>query len=295
MNKKTIRTTIRLYGDEFDDTGSNVLIAEGLRTSVVVRFGGGSIMPQAEIVIYGLSLDSMHKLMRIRWRDLNSLLNTVHIEAGDYGEQLHHVYSGNITFAYIDTSNAPEIALRISSMTAIYEAYKKAPSVSFPGKKSVVQAIKEIAERMGYVFENTGVPETLMMEDAYLDDTDFNKIRALCRDYQIDLYPDNDTIAICSQGQPRNIKVIPVLSPQTGLIGYPVPTLQGVDVRCLWNPEVRLGGLIRIKDSLMRTTNGDWRAFGVTTHLECELPGGNWFMDIQAAHAEANDAAISRA
>lgn len=295
MNKKTIRTTIRLHGDTFDDSGSNVLTAEGLRTSVVVRAGGGAIMPQAEIVIYGLSLSSMHKLMRIRWRDLNSLLNTVQIEAGDYGEALHHVYSGNITFAYIDTSNAPEIALRISSMTAIYDAYKKAPPDSFQGQKPVVQVIKEITERMGYRFENTGVPETLTIENAYLDNTDFNKIRALCRDYQIDLYPDGDTIAICSQGEPRKLDVIPVLSPQTGLIGYPVPTMQGVDVRCLWNPEVRFGGVIRIKDSIMRTTNGDWRAFGVTTHLECELPGGNWFMDIQAANAEANNAAISRA
>jgi hypothetical protein len=294
MNKKVIRATITLVGDTFDETGSNVLIYEGLRTSVVMRFGGGAIMPSAEITAYGLSLSAMHKLMRIRWQDLNSMLNRIRIEAGEQGQPLTHVFEGNITFAYIDTSNAPEIALRISSMAGILEAYRPASQLAFPGETPVVRAIADICERMGYIFENNGVPESLTMQNVTMGDTDMNKIRKLCRDYQIDLYVEHGLIAIAPQGAPRALR-IPVLTPKTGLLGYPVPTIQGVDVRCLWDPMVRFGGIIRIADSLMETTNGDWRAFGVTTTLESELPGGAWFMDIQATFRGANDAAISRA
>lgn len=293
MKRKVIRTTITLVGDTFED-GSNILIAEGLRTSVVVRFGGGAIMPQAEVVGYGLNMSAMHKLMRIRWQDMRSMMNTIRVEAGEQGEDLSLVFQGNITFANIDTSNAPEIGVRISCMIGVLESYRRTTQISFEGEKSVVEAIKEISERMGYVFENNGVPDSLTMENVTLNGPDMNKIRRLCRDYEIDLYIDFGAIYICPQGAPRSLE-IPVLTPQSGMIGYPVSTTQGVNVRCLWSPEIKFGGIIRIRDSLMQTANGDWRVFGVTTHLESELPGGNWFSDIQAAHREPNNAAISRA
>lgn len=293
MKKKVIRSTITLVGDVFDDSGNNVLTVEGLRTSAVIQFGGGAVMPSAEVIIYGLSMQVMRRMMRIRWQDLNSMMNRIRIEVGEQGEPLVQVFQGNITFAYIDTSNAPEIGLRLTCMAGVVEAYRPATPVSYPGAKSVVAAIEEITLGMGYRFENSGVPGSLMMEDVTLVETDLNKIRKLCAAYQIDLYIDNALIAICPQGAPRKMR-IPVLSPSTGLIGYPVPTTQGVDVRCFFNPMVKFGGIIRIRDSLMETANGDWRAFGVSLNLESETPGGNWFMDIKASHREANSAAISR-
>lgn len=293
MRKKVLRTTITLAGDEFDTTGSNVLIADKLRTSAVIRFGGGAVMPSADITIWGLNLDAMHKLMRIRWQDINSMMNRVKLEAGEAGEKLINVFEGNITFAYIDTSNAPEISLKIQSMMGVLETYKPANPISWQGEKSVVEAIQEIADRMGYILQNDGVPEDLVMHDVTLGETDLNKIRKLCKDYEIDLYVEHGLIAITPQGAPRKL-AIPVLTPETGLIGYPVPTIQGIDVKCLWNPQVRFGGIIRVENSIMETTNGDWRAFGVTAHLESELNGGNWFMEIQASHREASNVAISR-
>ena len=291
MDKKVIRSTITLVNDRFDDD-TNQIVAEGLRTICRVQFGGGAVMPHAEIIIYGLRLDVMHKLMRIRWQDINSMLNTIRIEAGEAGE-FSLVYEGNITFAYIDTSNAPDVSLRIRSITAIYEAYKPSPPRGFIGEFSVVHAIENIASDMGYTFTNNGVPESLIMTDVTLGDSDLNKIRKLCRDYEIDLYIENRSITIAPQGAPRDIRV-PLITPKTGLIGYPVPTMQGVDFRCLYNPMIRFGGVVRIAESLMQTTNGDWRFFGTTIQLESELPGGMWFIDVRATHNEPNITAISR-
>ena len=292
MNKKVIRATITLVGDTFDETGSNVLIYEGLRTSVVMRFGGGAIMPSAEVTAYGLSLSAMHKLMRIRWQDLNSMLNRIRIEAGEQGQPLTHVFEGNITFAYIDTSNAPEIALRISSMAGILESYKPTPQRSFPGVTPVVEALESITTGMGYIFENSGVPDTITMQDVTLGSTDMNKIRRLCDDYGIFPYIEHGLIAITPIGGERAFR-IPVLTPKTGLLGYPVPTQRGIEVRCLWDPMIRFGGVIRIADSIMETTNGDWRVFGVTTTLESEIPGGAWFMDIQATYRDPRYVAVA--
>lgn len=291
MDKKVIRSTITLVNDRFDDD-TNQIIAEGLRTICNIQFGGGAVMPHAEIIIYGLRLDVMHKLMRVRWQDINSMLNTIRVEAGEAGE-FSVVYEGNITFAYIDTSNAPNVSLRIRSITAIYEAYKPASQAMFLGNFPVVRAIENITQDMGYRFENNGVSEDLTMTDVTLGDSDLNKIRKLCRDYQIDLYVENRSITITRQGDPRSLRV-PLITPATGLIGYPVPTIQGVDFRCLYDPMIRFGGLIKIADSLMETTNGDWRVYGTTIQLESEMPGGAWFIDVRASHKDPNNTAISR-
>ena len=292
LDRKVIRTTITLVGDEFED-GSNQIVAEGLRTLCTVQFGGGAVMPHADISIYGLNMDAMLKLTRIRWRDIQSLQNIVRVEAGDEGGDLTEVYEGNITFGYIDMSNAPDVAFRIRSTTAALNLFTPSTPITFEGDVPVVQAIEQLASSMGYVFENNGVPESLTMTDVTLVDTDINKIRSLCRAYQIDLYIEQRTIAIAPQGAPRQLR-IPVISPRSGMLGYPTPTMQGIDVRCLYDPLVRFGGLVRVADSIIETCNGDWRVFGVTVSLESEIPGGNWHMDIKATHNEPNNAAISR-
>jgi hypothetical protein len=291
MNKKIIRTTITLVGDTFAQ--GNPLVTESLRTICNINFGNGSVVPTAEVIIYGLNMPAMLKLMRIRWRDIRSMQNMIKVEAGEQGGELTTVYEGNITFGYVDMSNAPDVAFRITSSTSILDMYTAATPITFKGETPVVQALSTIAAEMGYELENNGVPDSLTMKDVTLTDTNLNKIRALCKRYQIDLYVEQKRISIAPQGGARDIPIA-TLRPGSGLIGYPAPTMQGVDVRCLYSPAIRFGGVIRIADSIMETCNGDWRVFGVTLSLESEVPGGNWFMDIRATHNEPNNAAISR-
>ena len=292
MNKKVIRTTITLNGDTFS-SGGNIATADGFRALCTIHYGGGSIVPQGEIVIYGMDMANMLKLTRIRWRDMNSMMNTIKVEAGDQGGELATVFEGNITFAYVDMSNAPDVALRITSTTGALEIYKPASPITFKGSIPVVQAIQILCDKIGLRLENSGVPESLVMTDTTMTDTDLNKIRALCKRYQIDLYIESKTVSITPQGAPRDIRIA-VVSPKSGMIGYPVPTAQGIDVRHLFRPDITFGGLIRVKDSLIDSCNGDWRVFGVTLSLESEMPGGNWFMDVRATYNEPNNAAISR-
>jgi len=291
MNKKIIRVTITLAGDSFSK--GDTLTSEDLRTLCTINYGGGSVVPTADISIFGMSMESMLKLTRIRWRDITSMLNTIKIEAGEQGQGFTTVFEGNITFGYVDMSNAPDVAFRITSSTGALAIYTPASPITYKGQQSVVKAIQELSAKIGCELENNGVPETLTMTDTTLVDTDLNKIRALCKRYQIDLYVDQKKISIAPQGSPRQMKIA-TLRPGSGLLGYPIPTMQGVDVRCLFNPGISFGGLIRIADSIIESCNGDWRVFGVTLSLESEMPGGNWFMDIRATFNEPNNAAISR-
>lgn len=187
MNKKVIRVTITLNGETFAKDAS-ILTSEQLRTLCTINFGGGSVVPNADIAVYGLPIASMLKLTRVRWRDIKSMMNTIKIEAGDQGSELTTVFEGNITFAYIDMSNAPDVSLKITSSTAALNIYQPSSPITYGGNQSVVGAIQELCGKIGCELENNGVPESLTMTDTTLVDTDLNKIRALCKRYQIDLY-----------------------------------------------------------------------------------------------------------
>jgi len=302
INRKKIRTTIILRDDIFDSSeqdsndnsdGKNRLVTDGLRTSCAINFGNGSPMPNADIRIYGLKQGTMHKLLRVRWEDMKSMQNIVRIEAGEEGGEYISVFEGNITFAYTDMSDAPNASLVISCQSAIFEAQKPTSPLSFKGKKSVVSIIEEICKGMGYIFENNDVPDSIVAEDISLVDTEISKIRTLCDAHDIELYIEQGLISIAPKGDARKLK-IPIISPNTGLIGYPMPTIQGVDLKCFYDPMIRFGGIIRIQDSIMETCNGDWRCFGIVIHIESEMPNGNWFMEIKAAHRSSKDAAITK-
>ena len=91
MNRKVIRVTIRINGQEQICTSENEynqLQSTGLRVLCNIINGNGAVSPTANIKLYGLALNTMLKLMRIQWNTLSAVLNTVLIEAGEEGGTL---------------------------------------------------------------------------------------------------------------------------------------------------------------------------------------------------------------
>ena len=125
-----------------------------------------------------------------------------------------------------------------------------------------------------------------------MPNTELDKIRHIVAAANIDVYIDNETVAITPKGQPRMIDV-PIVSPNTGLIGYPIPDLQGVKLQCLYDKALRFGGLIKVAGSLIEQCNGRWRVFGLSLDLESQTPGGKWLADIKAANVEDTNAKVA--
>lgn len=290
--EKIIRVSIKLEQekDAWDAKGNDTLVAEGLRTSCQINYGNGALMPSAKIKIYGLKLESMMKLLRVKWNTEQAMLNLVQVEAGTAGD-MAVVYTGNITFAYPEMGGAPDVCLVIESHTAVLWQLKPVAPLSHDGEVDVAAAIETVCKRMGRRFENNGVHKRI--SNQYLDGTELEKIRRLAASADIDVYIDNETVAITEKGQPRAIDV-PVLSPSTGMIAYPVPDLQGVKLRCLYDKALRFGGLIEISGSQIAQCNGRWRVFGISIDLEAKTPGGKWFADIKAANVEESNVKIAK-
>ncbi|MDS7935675.1 hypothetical protein RMB03_17360 [Acinetobacter sp. V91_7] len=290
MKRKVLKVTLTIAGKDKSftaiDGNENQLSSTGLRVSYQGLFGNGARMPMAQIKIYGLALENMLDLLKLRWGTLGALMNRVRIDAGEEGEPLYKVFEGNITFAYPDMQNSPDVVLVIESQAAILENLKPVSPTPFVGEQDVADMIKVLCDEIGYQFENNGVSQVI--EACYFTDTQMAKIQKLARDVDIDLYIEQGLVAIAPKGAPRRLK-IPIISPDTGLDGYPTPSIQGISFRCLYNPAIRFGGVVSIRDSQISICNGDWRVFGVWVNLEANTPGGKWHCDVNATHLKMGD------
>lgn len=288
FKRKIIKVTLTLDGTDepftvIDDVEHREVGYQGLRVSVLSNFGNGAIHPTANITIYGLPMDKIDKIIRIRWGSNNMLLSKVRIEVAEQGEDLKPFYFGFITFARLDTSSAPDIALIIESTLTEDQKQTLRNGSDFDAGTKLADAIEQLATEMGYQFENNGVEKVI--DYTSLNDTNLAKIQKLCTDHNIELYIEEKLIAIAPKGYPRNLSK-PIVSPSNGLLSYPTSTVQGVNFKCLYNPLIRFGGPLEIKDSVVKMANGDWHVIGLRTHLEANMPNGEWSMEVNAGRGD---------
>lgn len=295
MKRKVIRITITLRDGEevFDSSGNNSISSSGLAVSCNLAYGNGAITPTAQITIYGLALEKMLKLMRVQWNTMNALLNTIRVEVGEEGETLKIAYEGNITQATIDANSAPDIPLIITSQMAVVENMKAAEPYTSPKDQEIDAAdiIKELCAKIGYEFENNGA--THIVTNYTVEGSDLEKIKTIALQCDFDIYVEQKLIAICPKGGNRNIR-IPILTPATGLQGYPVPDIRGLSFICLYDPAIRFGGIVRIADSIITVCNADWRIYGMSAQLEANIPNGKWHITANATWRDSKDAAVQR-
>ena len=295
MKKKIIRISLVINDENvfFTAQGDNRLRSSGLAISTAITYGNGAISPTAQITVYGLPIETMNKLFRVQWNTMNSLLNTVKIEVGDEGDKLNTVYEGNITFATVNMDGAPNVSLVITSQMAIVEKLRYSEPYTLLKDESadVSDIVRFLCNEMGFQFENNGV--THILTDTKLLGSNMEKIEKLAQMCDFDLYIEQRSIIICKKGASRPLK-IPVISPSTGLINYPSPDQRGITFSCAYDPMVRFGGVVRIKDSLIAIANADWRIYGLVATLEANIPQGKWQMAANATWRDSKDAAVQR-
>lgn len=296
IQPKVIKVTLKLNGKDSvfsSETKANKASSDGLRVQVVLSYGAGNITPTAQISIYGLTIATMTPLMRIQWNTMQAILNTIQIEVGDKSDKvLSLAYEGNITFAKIDTSNAPTMCLQIESQMAIVETLTPRQPNTYTKGQDGAMVIQQLAQSMGYQFSNNQASH-ILTSDVTMEGSYLSRIQLLATNCDFDLYTEQRSITICQRGFARTVK-IPVITPTTGLIGYPSPDIRGITFRCMYSPLVQFGGIVRIADSLIPTCNGDWRIYGVRAVLETNVGSGRWEMEVSAVPREVKDVAIAR-
>jgi len=282
MNKKRLKFIITLGTGKFGSSENDQITLEGYRAIADIDKAGGMMMGTLRARIYGVSQDDMNSITTLQWKPQSIIPNTVEVYADDT-----LVFAGNIVNAWGDYQTMPDVYLRLQAQSAFINQLKPVSPRSFQGSIDVAKVMGQIAKDLGYSFENNGVEVSLT--DVYLANTGIEQAKELAHAANIDLYLDDKTLAITPANSPRG-ELIPEISAESGLIGYPTFDGIGVNFQTLFNPSISFGGRIKLETDI-KQAKGEWIVTSIGHRLESEKPGGAWLSNVRG---NANGLAISK-
>jgi hypothetical protein len=266
-------------GGAFAD-GSTTKTLRGFRSSVSVQGAGGATMTTAQVRIFGLSEDTMH-LLTLTGGTLVDPNHTsqVAIFAGTQ-EPLAQIFQGAIFQGWANIQ-APDASFDITAHEGMIGALTPGPPTTEKGGADVAQQMQVLAGNMHYHFENSGV--TAQVNDPYLAGTWRDQAYSLAAMANINIIIENGLLAIWPKDQARRTGGDPiVVSPTNGMVGYPTFTEQGLTLRTLFRPDIPYGVAVTVHSHL-QNAQGQWTIFQINHELECQVPGGKWFTEIQCS------------
>jgi len=301
FKKRVIRITLTLAKGTFGSTGKNTLTVQGLRTSASIQTAL-SFASAADVTIFGLKQTDMNALTT--YGTLTTVgnvsvddLHTVLVEVGDVSG-VDVVFFGHIFNSWADYSGAPNVALRISASAGLYQRIAPAKPHTYDADFKIQPVLEELAKDMGYTSEMSGI-ENVMLPPSYFCGTAYAQADKICHDANVNLLYDGRLMAVFPKDGQRKVE-IPILTKDSGLIGYPIFDNLGLSFQCLYTPRIIFGGAIQLEmDRILADAAKANKELGqdgnnkvITTwfvtqcsyFLESEVPGGQWFMDVRAAN-----------
>lgn len=266
----------------FVESGTNQLTVSGHRMSASLKNAGGFAMGEMQLRIFGLSLSLMNQLSTLGRIPLAGRNNTVSLSAGDDVNGMSVAFTGTITNAWADFKGMPDVAFHITAVAGMQAMLSAVPPSSFRGSSDVATIMASLAQQMGLAFENAGVQSRLA--NPYFPGTLYQQARACAEAAGISMTIDRGTLVIVPRGGVRGGR-IPLISPATGLVGYPGFTANGIALTTIYNPSISIDAVVKVESELTPAC-GNWRVYNVSHELEADQPGGAWFTALEAGELQ---------
>lgn len=251
----------------------------GYRVSLTSKTAGGYGMSELSVRIYGMPLSQMNEFSRFGTTPMTFNGDTVMVLASNDSGSMSKVFEGTMVNACQDYSAAPDVAFIITALGGLIQALQPASPSSFPGTVDAADVLEGLAKQGGLNFENNGV--SVQLSRPYYSGALRTQILECIEDAGINGVIEDGTLAIWPAGGVR-AGTIAVISPSTGMVGYPAPTnVGGALVNSLFNPGLRFGARVQVEGSTIPQANGAWDVITVTHDLESEVPGGKWITQVE--------------
>lgn len=287
LQNRAVDVTFRLLSQAFGPNGEDTVTLSGLRVHAEVTQARFPTAESATVRIEGMTPDVMNRLSMAApdptRQSASELILTTQDGAG--GSAL--IFQGGVTLAYVDYTNAPNVAFVAQAFSTVLPNAMTATPTGYRGAVSTGQVLATIASKAGLTLHNQGV--TTLLHDPYFHGSPGQQLSQCL-----------ETVPLCAglgRGQlsvwPATVSATQALSvsAETGLIGYPAWSAGGLALRMLFNPLVSFNSLIalhsRYQPAGWGQQNGPvpvglWIASQVRHTLQTETPHGAWFTDIVA-------------
>ncbi|EDT6779787.1 hypothetical protein ACK1W8_004616 [Salmonella enterica] len=256
-------------GRTFDKGKGNILTIPGAKCFATVTVYGGTAGTQITLYIWGLSPAHMADLSyRGVWRPAQSTANKMRVKADG-----RLIFEGDITDAYADYNQAPDIPLILTGQVSFNLRNQTAADFSAKGDVPVADIIRALASSAGLKFENQGVSRSLSNPHFSGNIVQQMLDAASAADINIDL-GDVEKVTIWPKDKALDIPAVHI-SPDHGLIGYPVYTMTGLSATTTFCPDLFIGRRVHLESSLPNVT-GDYSLTGVIHTITSRTVGGPW-------------------
>lgn len=256
-------------GRTFDKGKGNILTIPGAKCFATVTVYGGTAGTQITLYVWGLSPAHMADLSyRGVWRPAQSTANKMRVKADG-----RLIFEGDITDAYADYNQAPDIPLILTGQVSFNLRNQTAADFSAKGDVPVADIIRALASSAGLKFENQGVSRSLSNPHFSGNLVQQMLDAASAADINIDL-GDVEKVTIWPKDKALDIPAVHI-SPDHGLIGYPVYTMTGLSATTIFCPDLFIGRRVHLESSLPNVT-GDYSLTGVIHTITSRTVGGPW-------------------
>ena len=256
---------------------------EGLAVEATITKPGLPEKNSAKVKIWGLKYEVMAQLTMLAFRPLESQHNLLEVEAGDLGGRPALVFKGEITKASADFNSSPDVAMDFEASSGSYPQLIAKPVETVAGEAKAADLFAQFAAEAGYDYKNEGL--TASVKNAWFPGSPIEKAYKLARDLDCELIIDDGAMITLPGGQARPGRAV-LLTKDTGLLGYPTFNQDGITCRCLFNPDLVYGGLIKV-ESIVPKASGQWKITKLSHELSAYKPGGGaWESKIEAAYDE---------
>lgn len=275
---RTIQVVMAMAEGVFQN-GANQITVEGLPTSVELNKQGGDERPSCTVTISNLNIDVVKQLTTLSFRPLQRFKNQITVNVGEVGKQLQTVFVGDFDNAYGEFSSAPTMNLIVKAISAQHGALMATPATSILGTEQVAKLMEQWAIEAGCTLQNNGVNASV--KNAVYRGSPVEKAQTLARDVGIDLIIDDGKFTIT----PANVAIdgnAVLVDPKHGLLGYPSFSNDGIEFNMIFDPNIKVGGLVKI-ESVVPRASGIWKVVKVDSHLEAYIPNsGQWTSSVSA-------------
>jgi hypothetical protein len=242
-------------------------------------------MGQLNLRVYGMSDSLMNELAQVGKTPQVVRRNSVVVSAGNDVDGLSQVYAGTIIQAYADFSGMPEVCFNVTASVGGFQAVMTIDASSYPGNADAAVILGNLAKQIGAEFEPNDV--SVILRDRYYKGAALEQIKTCIRDADIEWNGlENNILAVWPKHGLRPGR-IPLISPDTGLVGYPTYNALGMTLTTVYNPAIRFGTLVDVASHLPVPSgmvemikNNQYKVIKMNHSLMSEVPGGAWFTQL---------------
>jgi hypothetical protein len=258
--------------------GGNTKIIKDLAMDAVIQKLGGVDGNKCILTVFGMAQEDIEPLTMLAFRPGKTAHNRLILTAGN-DAHMDTAFIGDILpgHAIADYSSSPEIKMTFTAITAYRKAVEPHPPTS---RKGVADLIELLTGLFGGIKpELSG--EDVKTENPYLSGSVLKQARDLCDMLGYELIFDDDAVYVNKKDKTIRGKA-PVITKESGLIGYPAFSQTGINFKCVYNPMLKFAGIVKVESVVPKAT-GDWRIIGLTHHLTSYIPGGAWESEVKTA------------